>query len=65
MHTELPHSELLDQFEITAELLRSRLEKSWRRSRCNRPQVSTVEPRGRDSHSGLRSQVLGLTESLE
>ncbi len=27
MHTELPHSELLDQFEITAELLRSRLEK--------------------------------------
>ncbi len=25
-HSELPHSELLDQFEITAELLRSRLE---------------------------------------
>src|SRR6202521_686927 len=27
MHSELPHSELLDQFEITAELLRSRLER--------------------------------------
>lgn len=26
-NSELPHSELLDQFEITAELLRSRLEK--------------------------------------
>ncbi len=26
-HLELPHSELLDQFEITAELLRSRLER--------------------------------------
>ena len=26
IHSELPHSELLDQFEITAELLRSRLE---------------------------------------
>ena len=27
LHLELPHSELLDQFEITAELLRSRLER--------------------------------------
>jgi recA bacterial DNA recombination protein len=27
MHSELPHPELLDQFEITAELLRSRLER--------------------------------------
>jgi len=27
MHSELPHSELLDQFEITVELLRSRLER--------------------------------------
>src|SRR6202795_3262797 len=27
MHSTLPHSELLDQFEITAELLRSRLER--------------------------------------
>jgi hypothetical protein len=27
VHSELPHSELLDQFEITAELLRSRLER--------------------------------------
>ena len=31
MHSELPHSELLDQFEITAELLRSRLEKLERK----------------------------------
>jgi hypothetical protein len=27
LHSELPHSELLDEFEITAELLRSRLER--------------------------------------
>jgi hypothetical protein len=27
MHAELPHAELLDQFEITVELLRSRLER--------------------------------------
>ena len=27
LHSELPHSELLEQFEITAELLRSRLER--------------------------------------
>src|SRR5208282_6107801 len=32
MHSELPHSELLDQFEITAELLRSRLERKPVRS---------------------------------
>jgi hypothetical protein len=31
MHSELPHSELLDQFEITAELLRSRLERKLER----------------------------------
>jgi hypothetical protein len=30
-HSELPHSELLDQFEITAELLRSRLERNSER----------------------------------
>ena len=30
-HLELPHSELLDQFEITAELLRSRLERKLER----------------------------------
>ncbi len=30
-HSELPHSELLDQFEITAELLRSRLERKLER----------------------------------
>jgi hypothetical protein len=30
-HLELPHSELLDQFEITAELLRSRLERNSER----------------------------------
>ena len=31
MHSELPHSELLDQFEITVELLRSRLERKLER----------------------------------
>src|ERR1700676_904097 len=31
MHSELPHSELFDQFEITAELLRSRLERKLER----------------------------------
>jgi len=31
MHSELPHSELLDQFEITAELLCSRLERKSER----------------------------------
>ncbi len=31
MHSALPHSELLDQFEITAELLRSRVERKLER----------------------------------
>jgi hypothetical protein len=31
MHSKLPHSELFDQFEITAELLRSRLERKLER----------------------------------
>jgi recombination protein RecA len=31
IHSELPHTELLDQFEITAELLRSRLERKSER----------------------------------
>ena len=31
LHSDLPHSELLDQFEITAELLRSRLERKSER----------------------------------
>jgi recombination protein RecA len=45
-HTALPHSELLDKFEITVELLRSRLERNWGGNPCNQPQVSQVEPHG-------------------
>jgi hypothetical protein len=37
-HSQLPYSQLLDQFDITAELLRSRLEKKLER----KPMQSTV-----------------------
>src|SRR5713101_1232174 len=43
-HLELPHSELLDQFEITAELLRSRLER--------KPVQSTASFKGRAAWAG-------------
>jgi len=47
-HLELPHSELLDQFEITAELLRSRLE---RNSEC-KPVQSTASFKSRAAWAG-------------
>jgi len=43
-HLELPHSELLDQFEITVELLRSRLER--------KPVQSTASFKGRAAWAG-------------
>jgi len=43
MHSELPHSELFDQFEITAELLRSRLERKLER----KPAQSTASFKSR------------------
>jgi len=44
MHTKLTHSELLDQFEITAELLCSRLEK--------KPAQSTASFKSRAAWAG-------------
>jgi hypothetical protein len=48
MHSELPHSELLDQFEITVELLRSRLERKVER----KPVQSTASFRSRAAWAG-------------
>ena len=47
-HAELPHSELLDQFEITAELLRSRLERKSER----KPVQSTASFKSRAVWAG-------------
>jgi recombination protein RecA len=47
-HLELPHSELLDQFEITAELLRSRLERNSER----KPVQSTASFKSRAAWTG-------------
>ena len=47
-HLELPHSELLDQFEITAELLRSRLERNSER----KPVQSTASFKSRSAWAG-------------
>ena len=47
-HAELPHSELLDQFEITAELLCSRLEKKLER----KPVQSTASFKSRAAWTG-------------
>src|SRR5208282_990130 len=48
MHSELPHSELLDQFEITAELLCSRLERKLER----KPVQSTARFKSRAAWVG-------------
>ena len=48
MHSELPHSELLDQFEITAELLCSRLERKLER----KPVQSTASFKSRAAWAG-------------
>ena len=48
MHSKLPHSELLDQFEITAELLRSRLERNSER----KPVQSTASFKSRAAWAG-------------
>jgi recombination protein RecA len=48
MHSELPHSELLDQFEITAELLCSRLERKSER----KPVQSTASFKSRAAWAG-------------
>jgi recombination protein RecA len=47
-HLELPHSELLDQFEITTELLRSRLERNSER----KPVQSTASFKSRAAWAG-------------
>jgi len=47
-HSEPPHSELLDQFEITAELLRSRLERKLER----KPVQSTASFKSRAAWAG-------------
>jgi recombination protein RecA len=47
-HLELPHSELLDQFEITVELLRSRLERNSER----KPVQSTASFKSRAAWTG-------------
>jgi hypothetical protein len=48
MHSKLPHSELLDQFEITAELLRSRLERNSER----KPMQSSASFKSRAAWAG-------------
>jgi recombination protein RecA len=48
LHSELPHSELLDQFEITAELLCSRLERKLER----KPVQSTASFKSRAAWAG-------------
>jgi hypothetical protein len=48
MHSKLPHSELLEQFEITAELLRSRLERNSER----KPVQSTASFKSRAEWAG-------------
>jgi hypothetical protein len=48
IHSELPHSKLLDQFEITAELLRSRLERKLER----KPVQSTASFKSRAAWAG-------------
>jgi hypothetical protein len=48
VHSELPHSELLDQFEITAELLRSR----WKRKLEHKPVQSTTSFKSRAIWAG-------------
>jgi hypothetical protein len=48
LHLESPHSELLDQFEITAELLRSRLERKLER----KPVQSTASFKSRAAWAG-------------
>jgi recA bacterial DNA recombination protein len=48
MHSEPPHSELLDQFEITVELLRSRMERKPER----KPMQSTASFRSRAAWAG-------------
>jgi recombination protein RecA len=48
IHSELPHAELLDQFEITAQLLRSRLE----RKSLRKPMQSTASFRSRAAWTG-------------
>jgi hypothetical protein len=47
-HSELPHSELFDQFEITAELLHSRLERKLER----KPMQSTASFKSRAAWAG-------------
>jgi hypothetical protein len=47
-HSDPPHSELLDQFEITAELLRSRLERKLER----KPVQSTASFKSRAPWAG-------------
>jgi recombination protein RecA len=47
-HPELAHAELLDQLEITAELLRSRLERKWER----KPVQSTASFNSRAAWAG-------------
>jgi len=47
-HSELPHSELLDKFEITVELLRSRLERELER----KPVQSTASFKSRAAWAG-------------
>src|SRR6266436_4657737 len=48
MHSQLPHSQLLDQFEITAELLRSRFERQLER----KPVQSTASFKSRAAWAG-------------
>ncbi|MGA2967176.1 MAG: hypothetical protein ABSD64_13270 [Terriglobales bacterium] len=56
VRSELPHSELLDQFEITAELLCSRLEQKMKRKPVQSTASFSSRAAWRNSHSVLSSQ---------
>src|SRR5258708_12638718 len=60
---ELPHSELLDQFEITAELLRSRFEKTLERKPVQSPPSFTSQAAwAGQPHSPSPCQNCDITE---
>ncbi len=59
-HAELPHSELLDQFEITAELLRSRLESKLER----KPVQSTASFKSRAAWTASSKSSSSQTQNF-
>jgi len=63
-HLELPHSELLDQFEISAELLRSRLERNSERKPVQSTASFKSRAAWRDNRLVLSSRFSVLSKKL-